>query len=121
MGRVTDYKEYDTDGTTRLYEKQDTYNTKSQLTSEIVTDVRTQDATWIWTSYYDYSEGGTWNSGTLSFSNTGGYDGGVVTQQETMTTKNGTPQAETNTQNLYHWTDGALQLCGRSAGSISRS
>jgi YD repeat-containing protein len=109
MGRVTNYSEYDTNGTSVVYSEISDYDQKSQLTDQTITSVRNNGSTndtWVWHTYYDYNEGGTWSSSTHTFSNTGGYDGGAIAEEETLVTKNGTTQPETNTINVYRWADG---------------
>lgn len=95
MGRLTDYKEYDTDGHTVKYERQSTYNNKSELTQDIITEVRT-DGTWVSTTSYGYNDA------------SGVYKGGVVVSQTTTTTKNGVSQPTSSLANTFYWWAGAV-------------
>ncbi|SFG52018.1 YD repeat-containing protein [Novosphingobium sp. CF614] len=110
MGRVTDYKEYASNGTSVVYERSNTYNTKSQVTSDIVTSVRS-DGTWVSNStyYYNASETSSGSGEWTGVTSGGTYMGGVVTKVATSVTKNGAAQTGNTTTYSYRWWDNALQ------------
>lgn len=95
---------------TLAYSRSATYNSKSQVTDDVVTSVRT-DGTWVSTSTYSYNASETaTNSGEWKGVASGGsYMGGVVTRVETSVTKNNVAQAGNTTTYSYKWWDNALQ------------
>ncbi|MEJ0027174.1 MAG: LysM peptidoglycan-binding domain-containing protein [Rhizomicrobium sp.] len=105
MGRVTDQKEYNAAGTSVVYERTAVYNTRSQVTSDQVTSVRS-DGTWVTSTAYSY----------IADSDFDGVYGdhsdrylGQVTDEIATVTKNGVAQPTTEAAFYYVWRDGALE------------
>ncbi len=104
MGRVTDYKEYDALGS-NVYIRDAVYDSKSEVTSDVVTSVRS-DGTYVSSTSYDYGAAVV-SGGVTTY--TGTYQGGDVAHSHTTTTKGGTAQPTTDTVNTYVWWDSAQQ------------
>jgi len=113
MGRVTAYSEsaFDTVndfGTTNtgvaagVYTRTAVYNSKSQVTSDVATTIRST-GTWTASTTYDYKAESSAGSNVY----TGAYQGGVVTHQATHTTFPG-DYTNAETRNSYVWWDSAL-------------
>jgi len=113
MGRVTAYSEsaFDTVndfGSTNtgvaagVYTRTAVYNSKSQVTSDVATTIRST-GTWTASTTYDYKAESSAGSNVY----TGAYQGGVVTHQATHTTFPG-DYTNAETRNSYVWWDSAL-------------
>jgi len=111
MGRVTTYIEYSAKDGTFAYERDATYNVKSQITDDTVTTMYADDVRrYVTVSHYDY-QAETY-AGSNSF--TGAYLGGAVTHvsaAKTIYDQYGgqTSGGSSDTRNDYQWWDAAQQ------------
>ncbi|MEJ0027167.1 MAG: LysM peptidoglycan-binding domain-containing protein [Rhizomicrobium sp.] len=105
MGRVTDQKEYNAAGTSVVYERTAVYNTRSQVTSDQVTSVRS-DGTWVTSTAYSYIADSDFDG--VYGDHTDRYLGQVTDEIATVT-KNGVAQPTTEAAFYYVWRDGALE------------
>nr|WP_246623864.1 hypothetical protein [Sphingomonas colocasiae] len=96
MGRQTAQTDYDTNGTSAVYNRSSTYNMIGQLTYESSSTLKTDGKTYGSTSSYSYS-------------NSGGYLLGAVYQVSGTSSVSGTSTKSTLTTNSYEWYDGAVQ------------
>ncbi len=110
MGRVLDYKEYDSGGSTAVFSHDQTYDAKSQVLSDVVFS-NTGSSSTTKTSTYDYTAAVSYNVTTHMFTYGGAYQGGAVTHIATTTVVTGSGAGTTHqdTQNTYFWYDGTLQ------------
>jgi LysM repeat protein len=117
MGRVTDYREYIAEGyngtdinVNLAYAKATQYNSKGQVTNDVMTSVRS-DGVYVNSTIYYYNAAETSSgSGEWSGVRTGGiYLGGSVTKTVTAVTKDGVAQTGNSTTYNYKFWDGAIQ------------
>ena len=121
MGRVTSYAEYAADGTTVEYTRADTFDAKSQVTQEVVSQREQDNDVDYYTTTNDYKlEGST--AGVYN----GAYMGGVITHSATEAHQIESgggydDKPDTDTKNGYAWWDSAVQASIAYKPDISKS
>ena len=111
MGRVLTYIEYSAQDGTFAYERDATYNVKSQITDDTVTTMYADDVRrYVTVSHYDYQAETFTGSGSF----TGAYLGGAVTHVSAAKTiydtfGGSTSGGSSDTRNTYQWWDAAQQ------------
>ncbi len=106
LGRVSEYTEKDSGGSTVYHRYSIGYANNNLLTGDTTATTRSGTTT-TQVSTYSYVGQGTYNSTTHDWNYDGGYQG-VTTRVQTATTVSGTT-TNSETENWYFWADNALQ------------
>jgi YD repeat-containing protein len=116
LGRVTDYAEKNTSGTTVYHRYSIAYDNANNLTGDS-TATTVSGTTTTQVSTYSYVGQGSYNTGTGHYNYDGAYQGIVSRVQTASTTGSTTTNSET--QNWYQWNDGAQQSSSKYTPNIT--